>query len=164
MTEDTKGIDSASAADIELGTVVIFDASDDTVAMIQALLTEAGASQRLHHCPLPDLKRGVTDFRKYLDQYNPEVVIFDISPPYAENWTFFTIIRDDAAMQDRGIVLTTTSKQRLDEAIGEDSYALEVVGGIVDRALILAAIKAATRLAGTARRQAGSASSDLQEG
>jgi hypothetical protein len=29
--------------------------------------------------------------------------IFDISPPYSENWTFFTTIRDDAAMLDRGI-------------------------------------------------------------
>jgi hypothetical protein len=138
----------------ELGTVVMFHASDDTVALMQALLTEAGASQTLIHCPLADLKRGITDFRKHLHQHNPEVVIFDISPPYAENWTFFTAIRDDAVMRRRGVVLTTTNKQRLDEMVGEDTDAVEVVGGHLNRALILAEINAATRLARAASRHA----------
>jgi DNA-binding response OmpR family regulator len=136
----------------ELGTVAMFDASDDTVAVMLALLTESGASQSLIHCPFSDLKRGITDFQKYLDQHNPEVVIVDISPPYDENWAFFTTIRDAAVMHGRGVVLTTTNKHQLDELIGEDSHALEVVGAPLDRALILAEIKAATRLARTARR------------
>ena len=142
------------SAETQLGTVVLFEASEDTVAMMQALLTEAGASQSLLRCPLADLKRGITDFQKYLDQHNPEVVIVDLSPPYDENWAFFTAVRDAAAMKGRGIVLTTTSKRRLDEAIGEDSHAFEVVGANLDRALILEEIKVATLLARIARRQA----------
>jgi CheY-like chemotaxis protein len=144
-----------SSVDItELGTVAIFEASEDTVNMMQGLLTEAHAEQSLMRCPFADLKRGITDFRKYLDQHNPEVVIIDISPPYDENWAFFTIMRDAAAMKGRGIVLTTTSKRRLDEVIGEDSYAVEVDGTVPARALMLEEIKAATRLARTDRRQA----------
>ena len=142
------------SAETQLGTVVLFEASEDTVAMMQALLTEAGASQSLLCCPLADLKRGITDFRKYLDQHNPEVVIVDLSPPYYENWAFFETMRDAAAMQGRGIVLTTTSKTELDQLIGEDSHAIEIVGEPLDRALILEEIRAATRLARTARRQA----------
>ena len=57
-------------------------------------------------------------------------------------------------MHGRGIVLTTTSKQRLDEVIGEDSRAFEVVGTHLAHALILEEIKVATLLARTARRQA----------
>ena len=144
-----------SGTETELGTVAMFDASDDTIAMMRALLTEAGASQSLIHCSFVDLKREITDFRKYLVAHNPEVVIFDISPPYDENWTFFTIVRDSAAMQGRGVVLTTTSKKHLDELIGEDSHALEVTSTLMDRALILQEIKAATRVARTARRQVG---------
>jgi hypothetical protein len=83
-----------SATPTELGTIAMFDARDDTVAMVQAVLTEAGACQSLIHCPFADLKRGITDFRKYLDQHNPEVVIVDLSPPYDENWAFFTTVRD----------------------------------------------------------------------
>ena len=59
-----------------------------------------------------------------------------------------------------GVVLTTTSKLELDKLTGEESYALEVVGGPVNRALILAEIKAATRLARTARRQASNGSGE----
>jgi hypothetical protein len=81
-------------------------------------------------------------------------VIVDLSPPYEENWAFFTTMRDAAEMEGRGIVLTTTSKQRLDEVIGEDSHAFEVVGAHLDHALILEEIKVATLLARIARRRA----------
>jgi DNA-binding response OmpR family regulator len=145
----------------ELGTVAIFEASNDTVEMMQAILTEAGANQSLIACPFADLKRGITDFRKYLEQHNPEVVIVDLSPPYAENWAFFTTMRDASAMQGRSVVVTTTSRTRLDEVIGEDSHAFEVDGTPLDRALILEEIKAATRLARTARRQASDGVLDL---
>jgi hypothetical protein len=145
--------DRSASPETRLGTVVLFEASEDTVDLMQALLTEAGASQSLLRCPLADLKRGITDFRKYLDQHNPEVVIVDLSPPYAENWAFFITMRDAVAMEGRGIVLTTTSKQRLDEVIGEDSHAFEVVGTQLDHALILEEIKVATLLARIARRR-----------
>lgn len=56
------------------------------------------------------------------------MVIFDISPPYRENWEFFTTLRDGKAMGGRGLVLTTTNKDRLDETVGEDSRAFEIVG------------------------------------
>jgi hypothetical protein len=47
------------------------------------------------------------------------------------------------AMHGRGVV-STTSKTGLDELIGEDSHAIEVIGGPLDRALILEEIQAAT--------------------
>jgi hypothetical protein len=144
-------ITEMSRTQTELGTVALFDASEDTIAMMQALLTEAGASQSLIGCSFGDLKRGITDFRKYLAQHNPEVVIVDLLPPYHENWAFFTTMRDAAVMQGRGVVLTTTNKNQLDDLLGKDSHAFEVVGVRADHALILAAIKAATHLARIAR-------------
>jgi hypothetical protein len=110
------------------GVVALFNASDDTVDMVQKLLTEAGDGQSLIWCHFADLKRGVVDFVKYMDKHNPEVVIFDLSPPYDENWRYFKTMRDDKVMTGRGVVLTTTNKNRLDEVLGEDSHAVEVVG------------------------------------
>ena len=97
------------------------------------------------------MKKGIVDFGKYMDKHNPEVVIFDLSPPYDENWRFFKTMRDAETMKGRGIVLTTTNKARLDEVLGEDSHALEVVGRPKDLQQIDAAIKAETRKAETAR-------------
>jgi DNA-binding response OmpR family regulator len=76
------------------------------------------------------------------------VVIFDISPPYKENWDFFKTLREDKAMESRGLVLTTTNKARLDETVGKDSEAFEVVGKPYDLDQIKSAIHAAQKRAG----------------
>jgi len=126
------------------GVVALFNASDDTIDMVQRLLTGSGRAQVLIWCHFADLKKGIIDFGKYMEKHNPEVVIFDLSPPYDENWSFFKTMRDAKTMRGRGMVLTTTNKNRLDEVLGEDSHALEVVGRAKDLQQIDAAIKAET--------------------
>src|SRR3982074_1075943 len=133
------------------GIVALFNASDDTIDMIQALLTQAGGAQSLVWCHFADLKKGVVDFKKYLNKHNPEVVIFDISPPYDENWQFFKTMRDAEVMRGRGSVLTTTNKNRLDEGLGTDSHALGVGGKAKDLEEIQAAIAVETAKADAAR-------------
>ena len=134
------------------GIVALFNASDDTIDMVQGLLTAAGGDQTLIWCHFADLKKGIVDFGKYMEKHNPEVVIFDLSPPYDENWRFFKTMRDAKTMKGRGVVLTTTNKNRLDEVLGEDSHALEVVGKTKDLQQIGAAIETETRKAEAVRR------------
>jgi DNA-binding response OmpR family regulator len=130
------------------GIVALFNASDDTVDMVQKLLTDAGHGQRLIWCHFADLKKGFVDFAGFMGKHNPDVVIFDISPPYDENWKFFKTMRDSRTMKGRGLILTTTNKHQLDQIAGEDSYAVEVVGKPKDIREIDVAIKLATRKAG----------------
>jgi hypothetical protein len=137
------------------GVVALFNASDDTIDMVQGLLTASCGGQTLIWCHFADLKKGIVDFGKYMEKHNPEVVIFDLSPPYDENWVFFKTMRDDETMRGRGVVLTTTNKNRLDEVLGEDSHALEVVGRPKDLEQIDAAIKSETRKAGAVRLALG---------
>jgi DNA-binding response OmpR family regulator len=128
--------------------VALFNASDDTVEMVQRMLDASGFNC-LIGCHFADLKKGNIDFARYLDRHEPEVVIFDISPPYKENWHFFKALRDAKAMEGRGLVLTTTNKDRLDEAVGDDSEALEIVGKPYDLDQIKVAIHAALARAAT---------------
>lgn len=114
------------------GIVALFNASDDTIDMVQALLKEGDHAQTLVWCHFADLKKGIVDVAKWLTRHNPEVVIFDISPPYDQNWKYYKTMRDSAEMRGRGSVLTTTNKDRLDEVLGSDSQALEVVGQTKD--------------------------------
>ena len=137
------------------GIVALFNASDDTIDMVEKLLTDAGNEQTLIWCHFADLKKGIVDFGKYMDRHNPEVVIFNLSPPYDENWRFFKTMRDADMMKGRGVVLTTTNKNRLDEVLGEDSHALEVVGRVKDLQQIGAAIKAETSKAEAVRLTLG---------
>src|ERR1700681_4409036 len=142
----------SSATQTAEGVVALFNASDDTIDMVQKLLTDSGSGQTLIWCHFADLKKGIVDFAKYIDKHNPEVVIFDLSPPYDENWHFFKTMRDAKSMQGRGVVLTTTNKNRLDEVLGEDSHALEVVGRSKDLQQIGAAIETETRKAEAVRQ------------
>ena len=146
----------ASSAKTAEGVVALFNASDDTIDMVQKILTESGGDQTLIWCHFADLKKGIVDFEGFLNKHNPEVVIFDISPPYDENWRFFKTMRDSKTMKGRGVVLTTTNKNRLDEVLAEDSHALEVVGRAKDLHQIDAAIKLET-LKAEAMRLAASA-------
>jgi hypothetical protein len=133
---------SRKAAD---GIVALFNASDDTIDMIQTLLREIGGAKSLVWCHFASLRKGTVDFAAFMAKHNPGVVIFDISPPYDENWQFFKTMRDADVMRGRGSVLTTTNKNRLDEVLGTDSQALEVVGRPKDREYIRAAIMAEHR-------------------
>jgi DNA-binding response OmpR family regulator len=122
--------------------VALVNASDDTVEMVQRMLGSSGFTC-LVGCHFADLKKGRIDFTSYLGRHEPEVVILDISPPYKENWDFFRTLRDNKAMAGRGLVLTTTNKDRLDEAAGADSGAFEIVGKPYDLERIKTAIDAA---------------------
>src|ERR1700680_3362661 len=118
---------SSKQKETEEGIVAPFNASDDTIDMMQTILKKGDGAQTLVWCHFADLKKGIVDFGKYVAKHNPEVVVFDISPPYDEHWKFFKTMRDSDVMRGRGLVLTTTNKNRLDEVLGTDSHALEVV-------------------------------------
>jgi len=126
--------------------IALFNASDDTVDMVQRMLSASDFSC-LVGCHFSDLKKGRVDFAKYLAEREPEVVIFDVSPPYAENWNFLKTLLQNKAMTGRGLVVTTTNKMRLDETVGRDSEALEIVGKPYDLDQIKTAIHAALKRA-----------------
>ena len=90
-------------------------------------------------------KNGHIDFSRYLTRHEPEAVIVDISPPYLENWRFFKTLSTNKAMKGRGLVLTTTNKKRLDEVVGSDSQAIEIVGKPYDLGQIKTAIQGALK-------------------
>jgi DNA-binding response OmpR family regulator len=89
------------------------------------------------------LKKGAVDLARYLDTHEPDLVIFDISPPYKANWAFFKTVRESRAMEGRGVVLTTTNRKRLHEAAGPESEALDIVGKPYDLDQLTIAIQAA---------------------
>ena len=128
--------------------VALFNASDDTVDMVQRMLGASGL-HCLVGCHFTDLKKGAVDFVRYMARHEPDVLIFDISPPYLENWQFFKTLRDGKAMNGRGLVVTTTNKDRLDEAVGADSEAIEIVGKPYDLDQIKEAIHASLKRART---------------
>jgi hypothetical protein len=113
--------------------VTLLNASDDTVEMIGGMLEPYIRGPV--SCHVADIRKGVIDFTAFLEEYDPDVVVFDISPPYHENGCYRTV-RDNASMATRDVVLTTTNLARLNEVLGVDCDATEIVGLPGDMGLI----------------------------
>ena len=120
--------------------VAVVNSSEDTVEMLRECLVHHGfTSVVTGH--IHDFKTGETDFPEYLRQHDPAVVVYDVSIPYEQNWTFLRLLLDSETMRGRKVVLTTTNKKRLEELVGPtDAY--EIVGKPYDLDQIVGAVKA----------------------
>jgi DNA-binding response OmpR family regulator len=119
--------------------VAIFNTNDDLVEALSDIMEEAGYLTVKAH--VTDFQKGRDDLLEFLRKHDPQVVVFDVPPPYADHWNFLNLVRSSHAMDGRGLVVTTTSKQHLQEAAG-DVDAVEVVGKPFDLQQILDAVKA----------------------
>ena len=119
-------------------TVAIFDASDDSVGTLEMLLFAHGFNVVNGH--VAQIKRGLIDFVAFIQAHQPKAVIWDISPPYAENWAFFQLLRSSRVLHGRCVIVTTTDKQQLDAIVGGGNT-MEIVGKPYDLDLVLHTVR-----------------------
>lgn len=91
---------------------------------------------------VPDLQRGQPEPEHYLREHNPRVVIWDIAPPYGENWDFFQRVCQSEAGQGRTYVLTTANPHALEQLTGP-TPAHEVMGKPFDIERLIATVRRA---------------------
>lgn len=107
-------------------------------------LQQAGFSVVTAH--VPDIKRGRQDFVALIERYDPTVILYDIAPPYEENWTFLRLLQDLEPVRGRAWVLTTTNKRMLESLVGPTD-AHEIVGKPYDIEQVTAAVRRAAERA-----------------
>jgi DNA-binding response OmpR family regulator len=103
--------------------IALINSSEDTVEMLRTLLEREGWETVQGH--VDDIKRGRTDFLKYLESHDPQVLLWDVPPPYDQNWAFLQLVRSSRAMAGRVVIVTTTNKQALERFVGPTD-ALEI--------------------------------------
>jgi DNA-binding response OmpR family regulator len=97
-------------------TIAVVNSSEDTVDMLRVLLEREGWEVATAH--VDDIKRGRTDIVQLMESRDPRVVIWDISPPYEQNWAFLRLLRTSRVMDERTIIVTTTNKPALERFVG----------------------------------------------
>ena len=131
-------------------TLAVFNASEDTVAFVTLFFEGQGFHVVSQSWPAFDsLRAEIAD--AFVAQHCVDIVIFDVSLPYRENWDHFV---DFSKMLDGRrvpVVLTTTNKQALTEMVGP-THALEIIGKPYDLDQLAVAVRKAMQ------RQSGSAS------
>lgn len=127
---------------IEEPAVAVINSNQDTVEMIRACLQQNGfTSVTTGH--VTDIRAGRLDFLRFLEEHDPNVIVYDVGLPYEENWRFLQLLLSSEAMKHRKVVVTTTNKRVLDRLIGAESGALEVVGKPYDLQAIVDAVQKA---------------------
>ena len=89
------------------------------------------------------IREGAVDLEGFLQQHNPQVVIYDLAPPYNPNWQLFQHISEMKVMRDRQIVLTSSNARQVEQLAGQHEKIYEIVGKPLDLNQIVTAVKEA---------------------
>ena len=119
--------------------VAIINTSPDTVELLRIVLENAGfvvISAYTH-----ELRVGKVDMESLVRQYSPEVVIYDIAPPYDKNWRQFLITTEMPALDGIKFIITTTNAKHVKEIAGADQTVYEIVGKPYDLDRLVQAVK-----------------------
>ena len=125
-------------------TIGVINSNEDTTEMLRACLQGAGfSSVVIGH--VTEIKRGQTDFLRFLETHDPRIFVWDIGIPYEENWRFVHLLMDGEHMKGRRVVLTTTNKRALDALVGRTDT-IEIIGKPYDLDQVVKAVKKAAGL------------------
>jgi DNA-binding NtrC family response regulator len=120
-------------------TIAVLNSNEDVIELLRTILEEAGFNTVSTH--VPDIKRGHEDFIAFLEKHDPAAIVYDIAPPYQENWNFLKLILDAASVKTRKFIITTANERLLREVAGADIAVCEISEKPYSMEAILKAVK-----------------------
>ena len=105
--------------------IAVINSSPDIVDMLRVAFEHAGFVVVSTFTYL--VRAGEVDLEAFIAQHQPQVIVYDIAPPYASNWNLFRHLRQLPALKDRPVVITSTNPTRLRELAEIDQEILEIV-------------------------------------
>lgn len=129
--------------------VAVFNTSPDTIDMLRIVLQNEGFVVVGGYTY--ELRDGKVDIEALSRQHKPDVVIYDIAPPYPKNWLEFQHTCTMPALKGAKFMITTTNVKQLREIAGDGPRLFEIVGKPYDLEKIVEHVKELTGRASSRR-------------
>ena len=106
--------------------VAVLNSNDDIVELLRMVLEHAGLVVVSAH--LDAIRRGEQSLTGFVEEHDPDLILYDLVPPYDRSWRFLEHVRESPYMANRKFVVTSTNAARATEIIGNATHVYEVIG------------------------------------
>lgn len=122
--------------------VAVINSSPDIVDILRLAFEQNGfvVVTAMTH----EIRDGEVDVEQLIRQHRPKVIIYDIAPPYENNWRLFQHICSMPVMGGCEFVITSTNAGQVEKLAGVGERVYEIVGKPfdLDRVVHAAKVKA----------------------
>jgi CheY-like chemotaxis protein len=122
--------------------IAVFNSSDDMVELLRVLFERHGFVVVSSH--ITSIRKGELDLAAFVGQHQPDVVVYDVIPPYDRQWRFLEHLRQTSPLKALPFVLTSSNASATRELAGTDEQVIEVLGRPFEFDALVDAVKRAT--------------------
>jgi DNA-binding NtrC family response regulator len=105
--------------------VAIFNSNDDVVEMLRTAFEAAGLVVVSAH--VDEIRRGRTSLVEFIREHDPDVIVYDLVPPYDRSVRFLQHLQNQA-FAGRRFVLTSANRRRAREVCNTPDEVYEFIG------------------------------------
>jgi CheY-like chemotaxis protein len=120
--------------------IAVLNSNQDVLRLIHDVLQDEGYAVVTDH--IHTFKDGDENLVDFLAKHRPALLLYDLAPPYQENWNFLQLLRRIPEVSSLPMVLTTVNKAALETIVGKTD-AFEILGTHDNLAPVVEAINRA---------------------
>src|SRR5262245_49857154 len=108
-----------------LRVVAVLNSNQDVLRLIRSTLEDEGYEVVTEH--IVHFRDGDANVVEFTTRHQPSLILYDLAPPYQENWDFLELLRRIPEVAAIPMVLTTVNKLALEKTVGQTD-AFEILG------------------------------------